>query len=38
MVAVVTGLMVGGERSTEDDSIKDPLGSLISTPWLRALF
>jgi hypothetical protein len=27
MVAVVTELMVGGERSTQDDSIKrDPLG------------
>lgn len=30
MVAVVTELMVGGERSTEDDSIKDPLGFLVS--------
>jgi hypothetical protein len=26
MVAVVTELMVGGERSTQDDSTKDPIG------------
>jgi len=32
MVAVVTELMVGGERSTQNDSIKDPLGSLVSKP------
>ena len=32
MVAVVIELMVGGERSTQNDSIKDPLGSLVSKP------
>jgi|GEM_PF-2927521 hypothetical protein len=32
MVAVVTELMVGGECFTQNDSIKDPLGSLASKP------
>jgi hypothetical protein len=37
MVAVVTELMVGGERSTQDDSIKGSARTLVSKLRLRAL-
>src|SRR4030081_3786740 len=37
MVAAVTELMVGGERSTQDDSIKGSARTLVSKLRLRAL-
>src|ERR1700704_2300118 len=37
MVAVMTELMVGGERSTQDDSIKGSARTLVSKLRLRAL-
>jgi len=37
MVAVVTELMVGGERSTQNDSTKGSARTLVSKPCFRAL-